>query len=129
MKKKIAILFVFLATIIIGIYLYIYKDFRNINNEKSAYFVSSTILQNDFDANDAGANEKYLDKIINVKGKITNIDSTNRTVEIDGKILAVFSDSILEKVGLDQRISLKGRFIGYDDLFQQFRLDQVVLEE
>ena len=128
LKKKIVILLISLFAIIIGIYLYINKDYRNIANEKSDYFVSSAKLENDFNASDSLANKKYLDKTINVKGKITKIDFDNSTLEIDEKVMAVFKDSILESLKLDQQICIKGRFIGYDDLFHQFRLDQAILE-
>lgn len=127
MKKKTTILFLFVSLIIGGLYFYIYKDFRNIGNEKSTCFVSAMILQNDLKANDSLLNEKYLDKTINVIGKITNIDFANKTLEIDEKVLAVFKDSIGKKLVVDQQISVKGRFVGYDDLFDQFRIDQVVL--
>lgn len=129
MKKRIVLPILFLSATIIGLYFYANKDFRNIACEKSAYFVTATILQNDFNACDSLANKKYLDKTINVKGKITSINLADSTLEIDEKIIAVFKDSILEKLASNQQINVKGRFIGYDDLFHQFRLDQVSIEE
>ena len=129
MKRKIATLFFIFLAIAIGSYFYIYQDFRDIEKDQPAYFISSTTLKNDFKANDSLANIKYLDKIIGIKGKVSSIDFYNRTVEIDGKILAVFKDSIQVNLVNGQEIKIKGRFIGYDDLFEQYRFDQVVLEK
>ena len=129
MKRKIATLFFIFLAIAIGSYFYIYQDFRDIEKGQPAYFISSTTLKNDFKANDSLANIKYLDKIIGIKGKVSSIDFYNRTVEIDGKILAVFKDSIQVTLVKEQELKIKGRFIGYDDLFEQYRFDQVVLEK
>ena len=129
MKRKIATLFFIFLAIAIGSYFYIYQDFRDIDKSQPAYFISSTTLKNDFKANDSLANIKYLDKIIGIKGKVSSIDFYNRTVEIDGKILAVFKDSIQVTLVKEQELKIKGRFIGYDDLFEQYRFDQVVLEK
>mgnify|MGYP003451253930 len=129
MKRKIATLFFIFLAIAIGSYFYIYQDFRDIEKDQPAYFISSTTLKNDFKANDSLANIKYLDKIIGIKGKVSSIDFYNRTVEIDGKILAVFKDSIQVTLVKEQELKIKGRFIGYDDLFEQYRFDQVVLEK
>jgi hypothetical protein len=125
MKKKIGMLFLFATCI--GLYFYINQDHRNIGNEKPTCFVSAMILQNDLNVSESLVNKKYLDKTVNVIGKITNIDFANNTLEIDEKVLAVFKDSIVEKLALNQQVSIKGRFIGHDDLFNQFRLDEVVL--
>ena len=129
MKKRIVLPIIFLFAITIGLYFYVNKDFRNIACEKSVYYVTAAILQNDFNTCESLANKKYLDKTINVKGKITSIDVSDSTLEIDEKILVVFSDSILAKLASNQQINVKGRFIGYDDLFHQFRLDQVIIED
>ena len=129
MKKRIVLTALFLFTIISGLYFYVNKDFRNIACEKSAYYVTATILQNDFNTCESLANKKYLDKTINVKGKITSINILDSTLEIDEKILVVCTDSISAKLAFNQQINVKGRFIGYDDLFHQFRLDQVIIED
>lgn len=129
MKKKTVVLVTFFLVIFIGMFFYFSKNCRNIENEKPAYFVTEIILQDEFNTNESKANEKYLNKIINVKGKVTNLDFDNNTLEIDEKILAVFNGCMNDNLLLDQTISVKGRFIGYDDLLQQFRIDEVIVEE
>ena len=129
MKRKIATLFFIFLAIAIGSYFYIYQDFRDIEKDQPAYFISSTTLKNDFKANDSLANIKYLDKIIGIKGKVSSIDLYNRTTENDRKILTDDKDSIQVTLVKEQELKIKGRFIGYDDLFEQYRFDQVVLEK
>jgi hypothetical protein len=121
MKKILLLNLIFFVSIL-------HSQEKLVSKNGKIIFEAST-FQNDFDTNDSLANRKYFDKIINVKGKITNFDFASHTVEIDDKILAVFKDSVLSEFVQNQQISIKGRFIGYDELFDQFRVDEVVLED
>jgi predicted transcriptional regulator len=125
MKKKILILVTLLIfSLFIG-YNYIYKSHRNIAVEKAEYIVSVHGLVEDFNQSDSLSINKYLDKTIDLKGRITNIDLSSNSIMIDDKMNVIFTDSIPKNISENQTINVKGRFIGYDDLLEEFKMDQV----
>lgn len=125
MKKKILILFTLLIVSLFVGYNYIYKSHRNIAVEQAEYIVSVNGLVDDFNQNDSLSNVKYLDKTIDLKGRITNIDLSSNSIMIDDKMNVIFTDSIPKNISENQTINVKGRFIGYDDILEEFKMDQV----
>lgn len=129
MKKKILVTVLLLLIIATGLYFYMYKSHRDITTEKADFSVSVSQLQQEFLQDNAASNKKYLDKTIEIKGKITNIDLPGNSIVVDEKLYAVFRDSVLNQMKTNQEVTVKGRFIGYDDLLEEFKLDQVSLSE
>jgi predicted negative regulator of RcsB-dependent stress response len=123
MKKK---LLIFLIVFILGAFLlynYIYKSHRDVSNEKASFELSVAKLKLDFSQNDSLANSKYLDKAIVIYGKISSIDLATNSIYVNNSLSAI----ILEKpIGfkVNDSIKLKGRFIGYDDLLEEFKMDE-----
>lgn len=117
MRRWIILLIVFVLAIIA--YNYIYQEHRDIKSEKAEYSVSSLDLINEFAINSSDAEKKYLNKTIEVKGNITEINGYDLT--LDDNIFCQFNDEI--KVP-SKSINIKGRFIGYDNLLEQIKLDQ-----
>lgn len=124
MKKILVVLVVFIIGIAAGLYFYLYKGHRDIAAEKADFVTTVNTLQQEFASNSTTANTKYLDKTIEVSGKITNIDSATHAIVIDDKLYAVFKDSVLGNARLQKQVRVKGRFIGYDDLLEEFKIDQ-----
>lgn len=128
MKKGLIILGILLI-VIAGLYFYAYRSHRDIASENSDFSVSVATLQKEYSENVDLTNKKYLDKTIEVNGKITSIDLTNHFIVVDSKLTAIFNDSILTNVSPQKTIKIKGRFLGYDDLLEEFKMDQVSLSE
>ena len=112
-----------------GIYFYMYKGHRDIAKEDSAFILKVSELTQQYSAAVGATNKKYLDKTIEVAGTITAIDTSNHSVVIDEKLSAVFKDSVLPNFSVRKAIKIKGRFIGYDDLLEEFKMDQVSLSD
>ena len=125
MRKKIIIGVIVLLVLIFGAYNYIYKSHRDISSEEANYTVTVSSLNIEFKQSDSLTLIKYRDKTINLSGKITNIDIANKSIVIDEKMNAIFIDSIPKTIALNQAIRVKGRFIDYDDLLEEFKMDQV----
>ena len=125
MKKKILISLIVLVVLAFGIYKYIYKSHLDISSEEANYTVTVSSLNTEFKQSDSLTLIKYRDKTINLSGKITNIDAANKSIVIDEKMNAIFMDSIPKTLALNQAIRVKGRFIDYDDLLEEFKMDQV----
>ena len=117
MRKWIALIIVIVLVIVA--YNYIYKDHRDIEGEMAEYVLSSTDLANEFAINPSAAEKKYLNKTIEVKGAITELNEFD--VTLDNKVFCQFSTKIKSN---SNPISVKGRFIGFDNLLEQIKLDQ-----
>ena len=108
-----------------GTYKYIYQDHRNISSEDADFTVTVEQLFEELKVNDSVTLKKYRDKTIDLSGKITTIDKTTNSIVVDEKMNAIFSDSIPKNIKVNQIIKVKGRFIDYDDLLEEFKMDQV----
>jgi len=117
MRKWIILIVLFVVVIIA--YNYIYKDHRDINDEKPEFVIRSIDLINEFAVNPSDSEKKYLNKTIEVKGNIT--ESSDFDLTLDNNIFCLFNDKIKAP---SKSIKIKGRFIGYDNLLEQIKLDQ-----
>ena len=124
MKKKILILIGIFAIIGFGVYKYAYKPQRNIATEKPEFNLSTTELATEFETNDSLANTKYLNKTISIYGKITNIDLKTNAILVDEKIYITITNAIDQNLKVSSRIKVQARYIGFDDLLEEFRMDQ-----
>ncbi len=124
--KKIIISVVILVAIGFAGYKYVYREHRDISAEDAEFTLTAAKLQGEFTTNDSLANSKYADKTIEVAGKITSIDAAANTIVIDGKLSATLKDKVS---GLQQNspVKVKGRFVGYDDLLEEFKMDQTTI--
>ena len=123
MKKKILILLGILGIGAIIGYNYIYKDHRNISNETAKYSVAASNLVQDFSKDASVAQQKYLNQTIEVTGTITAKDTNS--VTLDDAVFCSLSNPV--KVALNRTITIKGRFIGFDDLLEEVTLDQCTI--
>lgn len=128
MRKKIIIALVLILALAFVAYKYMYKSHRDISTETVTYSETVTQVYNAFQKNDSLANAKYLDKTIEIYGKITNIDSPNKIITVDEKLIARFTNSVPKGLKLQNTITLKGRVVGYDDLLEEIQMDQCTIK-
>ena len=127
MKKKVFILLVFLLVAAIAVYFYVYKGHRDIASEEANYTATVQEVFSSFTTNDSLANAKYLDKTLDLRGKISEIDFANKIVTVDEKLSARFTDKLPENLKPQDSINLKGRLVGFDDLLEEIQMDQCTL--
>ena len=115
---------VLLILVVIGIiaYNYIYKEHRDIQSEKAQFVKTSKDLSDEFVVNPSASEQKYLNKTIEVSGTISELNAFDLT--LDGSVFCQFSSKI--KINAKDVI-IKGRFIGFDDLLEEIKLDQCIL--
>ena len=77
----------------------------------------------EFAKNTELATSKYLNKAIEITGKVTAVE--NSLVTLNGKISCLLQTN--EKVDLNTSIVIKGRVTGYDDLLEELKLDQCII--
>lgn len=128
-KKFKTILLLLFSLAIVGIASYFYVmhgGARNIGEEKTEFTATSASINAEFAANVDAANKKYLEKPIEITGTITAINDLE--IVIDNSIICNLktSDSSLKK---DQKITVKGRVVGFDDLMSELKLDQCLINK
>ncbi|MBP4138956.1 OB-fold protein [Flavobacterium geliluteum] len=124
MRKKI-----FIGTLIVlatatAVYFYTYQDHRNISSEKASYVMSISDLEQEFAKNDSLALLKYQDKTIELTAQVTAVESEDKALILEQKLFATFNDSVPENIVSGEKINIKGRFLGYDELLDEFKMDQ-----
>lgn len=124
MKKKILITILLFIIIGISVYFYAYQDHRDINTETADYIVTVSGLEKDFASNDSLAYIKYQDKTIELTAQVSSIDTSNKSIVLGEKIFATFKDSLPKDIVAGKTLKIKGRFLGYDELLQEFKIDQ-----
>ena len=125
MNKKYKIIGFSIVTIIIlaiaGYYYVMHGGARNVSNEETAFTISSKNISDEFATNVDASNKKYLDKAIAITGIVTNVNG--KEVILDNSIICNLKevDATIQK---NQKVTLKGRVVGYDDLMGEIKLDQ-----
>ena len=124
-KKKIIILVSLLSFLAVSTTIYFIwnKPHKNYFNAPVDIYIEGTKL-NEYYQNDLmDANLKFLDKILLVSGPVTKLNS--RLVIIgDNIVCSLDSSHVLDtSIKLYDEISVRGRCIGYDDLFEEVRID------
>ena len=117
-KTKLLIALVLLMLAAYFTYNYMYQDHRDIKTEEAKISVSATELVAFFKENKS---EELLNSTVQVTGVITEMDSKSLT--LDDSVQCSF-DAEIEGVKLKDTVTIKGRCIGYDDLFEIVKLDQ-----
>ena len=127
MSSKIKFILIFFFLLIVGIlsYLYISKpatDYLYLDSEK--YFNSTS----DFEK----VHSEYIGKVIDIKGIVDNLD-------VEGDFTNIILDSFfffsVETINLTKEIEtndelvMKGRYEGYDDLFDEYSFTYCSVKE
>ena len=118
MKKYVVGLAILILGGFMGVYMY-NKPVENISKLKTDLQIEASSLLAAFEANEKDANEKYLDKVIEVHGPVLKVETKNgkQTIFLDADNLmsnVIFQLEHLEegvKVGED--VTLKGICTGY----------------
>ena len=121
MKKKLLIFLAILFSFFV-LYKYLYKDHRDIKKEQARYIVKSIDFSNEFSINSVVATTKYIDKTIQISGKITQI--ADDYITINENIICYFNKTMIHRVLLNSEVIIKGRCIGFDELLEEIKLDE-----
>jgi len=115
-KKIIIVCITILLTGGIGIYVYITKpatDYYTLKSEKTFDSTSQFV----------DVQEDYLSKIVEIQGVVTHINTVSPFVNITLDTSFVFSFEMTKtekNFFLGEKIKVKSRFVGFDDLFEEY---------
>jgi len=124
-KKGIFVILVLLLGVLA--YNYLYQDHRDISEETPGFAITSTKIANEFSSNSVLSEQKYIDKTIEVSGMITELNTTDLT--LDDAVFSQFPKKISTDLKVGDTLTLKGRCIGYDDLLEQIKLNECTIIE
>lgn len=120
MMRKWIILIVIMIVAYLA-YNYIYQDHRDIQNEDAEFTVIASDISNEFEVNPSASEAKYLNKTIIVSGEVSEANSNQIT--LNNIVFCQFNNNTTN-LKINKTITIKGRFIGYDSLLEEIKLDQ-----
>ena len=124
MKNKILLISGILILTAYFAYNYMYQEHRNVQFERAIYSLESDSLHQQFYLNQEQANTLYLNQIIELNGVVTNI-STNLFILKPGVVCQTDSTQNIYNLKVGDTLSIKGRCLGYDDLFEEVKMDKI----
>ena len=96
---------------------------RDLEKEKSEFNTSATDVFAEFSSNAEMATKKYLDKAVEISGKVTSV--SGNVITLDEKVSCQLLQ--LDDAVLNSQVKIKGRVTGYDDLLEELKLDQCLI--
>ncbi len=128
-KKTAVVIAILLLTVSAGIYFYygvVFKEARNIESEMPDLTITATKLLNDYNSNPQKADSLYLNKTIEITGKVTK--ETDYVVIVENTVFCLFTKKTKDRL-INNKVTVKGKCIGYDELFQEVKLDQCTINK
>lgn len=126
MNKKLITCLILFSLGLYASYRYVYQKHRNIYLEDPKYILTSDSLFHHFNVDQKEANRIYINQIIKIKG-IINTVSKNQLILYPGIACLIDSINKINGVVPNDTIEIKGRCIGFDDLFLEVKMDQISL--
>ncbi|PKB14976.1 hypothetical protein [Flavobacterium sp. 5] len=128
-KKIVFVIVTLLLVTSAGIYFYygfLFKEARNIELEMPDLSIAATKLLKDYNSNPKEADALYLNKTIEVKGIVTK--KTDSVLILENTVFCLFTQKIKSEAK-NNIVTVKGKCIGYDELFNEVKLDQCTINK
>ncbi len=123
--KKSSILLILLALLLIGAfgaYKYAYQAHETTESRAADFTGSSADFLNKIKS----APDAWVNKAVVLKGKVTGTDKSGITLN-SSIYCQLREDAAVAGLTKGKEVEIKGRVIGYDDLMEELKLDQVIL--
>ncbi len=95
---------------------------REIFEEPTEFTISADDLQFYFADNQEIATKKYMDKVIETFGSVTEVG--DNTLVLEDKIQVYFLSDLKQEITVGDKLSIKGRCVGFDELLITVKMDQ-----
>lgn len=105
------------------VYLYVFhKPHRDVANEAASIQTSAQQLVGEFKTDRGMADSIYLDQVVALKGVLSALEKGALSLEA-GVYVKLDSLAQAPTANIGDSIEVQGRVIGFDDLFEEVRLD------
>ena len=125
MNKKLLFCLIIFSLGLYVSYKYVYQEHRNIYIEEPKYILTSDSLFHHFSINQKEANQIYINQILKIKGVINTV-SENQLILYPGIVCLLDNNFKITGVLPKDTIEIKGRCVGFDDLFFEVKMDQAI---
>jgi len=123
-NKRIVFVVVALMIAAYGMYKYAYKPHETIESLTTSFVGDSS----DFLIKIQENPDNWQNKVVQLTGKISSKDK--KGVLLNNSIYCQFrTASEVAKLKSLEKITIKGRIIGYDDLLEELKLDQCIIQK
>ncbi len=126
LKKSKWIVFLVVLSIIVayGVYNYAYQPHQTTEELTADYTGNSNNFLNEVSKN----TNAWLNKTVELSGKITSKDE--KGITLSNSIYCQFRENVnFKMLKVTQEITLKGQVIGYDDLLEELKLNQCIIQK
>ena len=126
-KRKKILLYSLIVLILAGVggYFYLYQSHKSLHDMEMVFTGSSQEFQNVMEVK-AKTWEKEGDKVVELTGVITAIDLKGISVD-ESFYFQLEEGTKTDGLAEDQKVRVKGRIIGYDDLLGELKLDKAII--
>lgn len=121
-RKIIVIIVAVVAVLFIGYNYIMYGGARDLQSEKPEFTTTATSIFEEFSTNSDSATKKYINKAVEISGEVTAVKDS--TITLNEKVNCQLQTLSNAKIG--EKVTIKGRVTGYDDLLEELKLDQCV---
>jgi hypothetical protein len=123
-KKTAIVAAVLLLMVSAGVYFYygiLFKEARNIESEAPDFSLTAKKLLEDYNEDPKNADSIYLNKTIEITGLVTK--ETDSSLILENSVFCLFKEKLKDKM-INNKTTIKGKCIGYDELFMEVKIDQ-----
>lgn len=124
--KKSRVIATMLLSILLAAGVFVYYQFnkphRDFSAEEAAYTLGAEELVKAYQQDPSLSDSLYVDQLVAVSGEISEIKE-NALLLSPGIYLSLDSTQSIEALSVGQQISLIGRVLSYDPLFEEVKMD------
>lgn len=124
-RSVVALIIIVLGGVLAYLYVF-HKPHRDILAEEASHLITADALIEMYENSMDSANAMYLDHVVELEGEVSDVDSASITL-MPGVYCHFHGEPGLEKVNKGDIIKVKGRVVGYDDLFGEVKMDYCTL--
>lgn len=121
-KKTVVIIACIVVLLLLGYNYVMTGGGRDLKSEKPEFTTTATSIFDEFSANSANATKKYINKALEISGEVTAVKDS--TITLNEKVNCQLQMLAKSKIG--EKVTIKGRVTGYDDLLEELKLDKCV---
>lgn len=124
-RKKVFLTVIMSVFIVFTLYKVVTMPPKLMNNKSISYKTSAKNFYNEFIQNQTQFDKLHMNEVIGLTGIITSVQDS--IIVLDDKIVCITTKSYAHLVP-NQLIKIKGKYIGYDELFDNLKLSECLLD-
>ncbi|MBB6462595.1 hypothetical protein [Flammeovirga kamogawensis] len=121
-KSKLLILFIIVSSALILSIAYIFKPPATIENSSVSFNGEAVDFINKIESN---SSTNYVAKVIQLNGTITQLEE--KGIQLNNKVFCQFSSTLPRKITKGSKITIKGKYIGFDELLDEIKLNNCTI--